>query len=239
MNDEKNYVKVSVETELPDKSGEYFCIDPNGFAPDCNTVFRYDKATSRWFDGSDNYHPSHWLKPIPTTKNPINDDVLWNEFRKAICYGMTATKTEYTSEDLDLATNNVMRVHATQLPATEKPSVLPYDLIYKYKLLLSALHDPRLDRDIETTSDDIKHNLECFYNELIATQQSEIARLKAELKYRFVRFEEEQSKAESLKAELEEVRGAIKKALKPENIECDGAHCQGCYKDILRPYLKP
>lgn len=100
--------------------------------------------------------------------------------------------------------NKMPRLSKSQPPATEKPSVLPYDLIYKYKLLLSALHDPRLDRDIETTSDDIKHNLECFYNELIATQQSEIARLKAELKYRFVRFEEEQSKAESLKAELEE-----------------------------------
>lgn len=146
MNDEKNYVKVSVETELPDKSGEYFCIDPNGFVPNCNAVFRYDKATNGWFDGSDNYHPSHWFKPVPTT---------------------------------------------------EKPSALP-----------------KCESGCKVfTGGEIKHHEDCvFYPEsltklnadIIATQQSEIARLKAELKYRFVRFEEEQSKAESLKAELEE-----------------------------------
>jgi hypothetical protein len=30
----------------------------------------------------------------------------------------------------------------------------------------------------------------------------------------------------------------VRKALLPENIECDGMMCQGCYKDILRELIK-
>lgn len=52
------------------------------------------------------------------------------------------------------------------------------------------------------------------------------------------REEKLRSDLQQAKAENERAVDAIKKALLPENIECDGGCCTGCYKDILREYLK-
>jgi peptidoglycan hydrolase CwlO-like protein len=41
-------------------------------------------------------------------------------------------------------------------------------------------------------------------------------------------------KAVELKEAADEMAKDITKSLLPENIECDGAHCMGCYKDVLR-----
>ena len=140
---------------------------------------------------------------------------------------------------------------ANQQPTTEKPSVegvINHEFSIrqiKNRILEEYQKHPELDW------------AELAARKIITTQQSEISRLKmqvesgnaiyhvyksnisAEKKLREMDANIFKDEIERLKAELEEMRGAIKKSLKPENIECDGAHCQGCYKDILRPYLNP
>lgn len=103
-------------------------------------------------------------------------------------------------------------------PTTEKPSVLPSDdEIIRRAENGSKLHG--FPERAEISKNAYKWGalyVRDIAEPIIATQQSEIERLKAE---------------------LSEIRSAIDKALLPENIECDGAHCHGCYKDILRPYI--
>lgn len=38
--------------------------------------------------------------------------------------------------------------------------------------------------------------------------------------------------------QVNEIMAYLQKATLPENIECDGAHCMGCWKDVVRETLK-
>lgn len=138
--------------------------------------------------------------------------------------------------------NKMQRLSEYQHTTTEKPSVegvINHEFSIrqiKNRILEEYQKHPELDW------------AELAARKIIATQQLEIERLKEQLE----RYEGDsihschpnckrpmcmlRQETERLKAELEEVRSAIDKALSPENIECDGSHCQGCYKDILRPY---
>jgi hypothetical protein len=46
---------------------------------------------------------------------------------------------------------------------------------------------------------------------------------------------EMKSQLQKLQEENTRLNEAIVKCFEPHNIECDGAWCQGCWKDILRP----
>jgi hypothetical protein len=38
--------------------------------------------------------------------------------------------------------------------------------------------------------------------------------------------------------QVDELMVLLQKSFLPENLECDGAHCMGCWKDIVRETLK-
>lgn len=59
---ENNWIKCS--DRLPDKNQRYLCIDPNAFS-DKECILTYVRYTMYWYDGSDTYHPTHWM-PLPS-----------------------------------------------------------------------------------------------------------------------------------------------------------------------------
>lgn len=59
----KLYIETPVSVR-PEKAGPHFCFDPNGFIKNNPIALRYDKVTNRWFNGSDEYHPEFWLRPV-------------------------------------------------------------------------------------------------------------------------------------------------------------------------------
>lgn len=79
-------------SEKPEKSGLYFCFDPNGFTKNQLSVFRFDTITNRWFEdfGSDEYHPDVYLRPVLVTEVPDEKevmDIMLHEFPEGL-YGM-------------------------------------------------------------------------------------------------------------------------------------------------------
>jgi hypothetical protein len=71
------FVPVSVEVETPDKSGNYFCIDPNHITIDKRELYRFSEYNKSWYDDAGNaYHPSHWLKLLPDQYLFTKDELI-------------------------------------------------------------------------------------------------------------------------------------------------------------------
>jgi hypothetical protein len=78
-----------------------------------------------------------------------------------------------------------------------------------------------------------------WISDLLKSKDKRISELEAELTaYRSLQLHKVDKKIKELEAEKKEHAKKLETALLPTNLECDGAYCMGCWKDVVRSVIK-